>query len=100
MLKKLILVAMLLFPSTVYAQESCGKTDDIEDVLKTVGFEPLLRSLNKPTNQVLLWFNKEKRVIAVLAAPVVVGKPNEMCIVDRLFEVQLNIDLLQELMYH
>jgi hypothetical protein len=101
MFKRVLLIAsLLLLPSTVYAQTSCGKTEDIEDVLKATGYEPLLRSLNSPTNQVLLWFNKDKRVIAVLAAPLTVGKPTEICFVDRLVEVQLNLDLLQELMYH
>jgi hypothetical protein len=100
MFKRLLVLAMIVSSTSLYAQESCGKIDEIEDVLKAVGFEPLLRSMNRPTNQVLLWFNKEKRVIAVLAAPVAVGKPTEICIVDRLFEVQLNIDLLQQLMYH
>lgn len=100
MLKRLLLIALLLFPSTVYAQQSCGNTEDIEDALKAIGYQPLLRSLNSPTNQVLLWFSKEKRIIVVLAAGLTVGKPKEICIVDRLVEVQLNIDLLQELMYH
>ena len=100
MFKRLLLIALLLFPSTVYAQSSCGKTEDIEDALKASGFEPFLRSLNRPTNQVVLWFNKEKRVMAVIAAPLTVGMPTEICLADRLYEVQLNLDLLQELMYH
>jgi len=100
MFKRLLLVVLLLFPVSAYAQGSCGKTEEIEDVLKAIGYEPLLRSLNSPNNQVLLWLNKEKKTIMVLAAPLTVGKPEQICIVDRLVEVQLNIDLLQELMYH